>query len=60
MNNNNNNAQCINGVDCHVTGCAYHTAGDCCCASEIKVANEKALKKAETFCSTFSPKSGCC
>lgn len=60
MNNNCNNSACINGVCCHVCNCVHHTQTDCCDAQKIDVANDKAQQKGETFCSTFSPRSGCC
>lgn len=49
----------ITGVDCDVTNCKYNTRESKCSASEIKVANEQASTKKETFCSTFCPR-GCC
>lgn len=50
---------CINRVDCNVSNCVYNEKGRSCAADHIKVANEQAEKKAETFCSTFSLKNGC-
>lgn len=51
----------LRGVGCGVTGCKYNGchqgAGNTCCASHIHVQNESAVRKAETFCSTFEPKS---
>ena len=46
----------LHGVGCCVSGCKYHTAENRCTATGITVQNENAQKKAETFCSTFSPK----
>lgn len=50
----------LSGVDCDVTNCKYHGshcgAGCACCASHINVQNPSAMRKAETFCSTFEPK----
>ena len=49
----------ITGVDCDVTNCKYNTIDCKCAANEIKVKNENATTKSETFCSTFCPR-GCC
>lgn len=49
----------ITGVGCDVTNCKYNTIDSKCSASEIKVKNEKATTKSETFCGTFCPR-GCC
>ena len=49
----------LSGVGCDVTNCKYNTVDSRCCASHIKVQNEKASTKSETFCSTFCPR-GCC
>lgn len=51
---------CINRVGCNVSTCTFNDNGCYCLADHIKVANEKAEKKAETFCSTFNPKGGSC
>lgn len=51
---------CTNRIDCNVCNCAFNDKGSYCIADHIKVANENAEKKAETFCSTFSLKDGCC
>lgn len=52
----------LQGVGCDVTGCKFngvhHGTGCTCCASHINVRNENAMRKAETFCSTFEPKKG--
>lgn len=49
------------GVGCDATHCKYNGihcgAGASCCAAQITVRNENAMRKAETFCSTFEPKS---
>ena len=58
MNQNNNNTQ-LSGVGCSVSGCKYHTMDNCCSAEHISVQNENAQQKAETFCSTFTPKASC-
>lgn len=50
---------CICRVDCNVCTCVFNDKGAYCAADHIKVANEKAERKAETFCATFSPKKGC-
>ena len=49
----------ITGVGCDATNCKYNTIDSKCSASNIKVKNEKATTKTETFCSTFCPR-GCC
>ena len=50
----------LRGVGCDVTNCKYNGchcgAGETCCAGHISVKNESAMRKAETFCSTFEPK----
>ncbi len=48
--------ECINRVGCNVQSCTYNKMGCECTASKIDVANEKAERKAETFCSTFAPR----
>ena len=49
----------LHGVGCDVTSCKYST-GDCrCCAETIRVRNEKAETKSETYCSTFCPRGSC-
>ena len=49
----------LKGVGCDVTHCRYNGthcgAGATCCAKQITVRNESAMRKAETFCSTFEP-----
>lgn len=49
----------LHGVGCNVTNCKYNGThcgeGSTCCASKITVKNENAMRKAETFCSTFEP-----
>ena len=48
---------CVSGVGCDVTNCKYNdTACKCCTAEHIKVENKAAIKKAETFCGTFAPR----
>ncbi len=51
-----NSSECINRVGCNVQSCAHNTEGCYCIAEKIDVANEKAERKAETFCATFAPK----
>lgn len=51
---------CINRVDCNVCTCVYNCDDHYCKADHIQVANDKAERKAETFCSTFAPKGSCC
>ncbi len=46
----------VKGVGCGVKDCKYHGAGNSCTASHINVENERARRKAETFCSTFMSK----
>jgi hypothetical protein len=47
------------GVGCDATHCRYNGthcgAGATCCAAQITVRSENAMRKAETFCSTFEP-----
>lgn len=47
------------GVGCDVASCKYNTTDCKCCANHISVQNEKANRKSETFCSTFSPRGTC-
>lgn len=49
----------ITGVGCDATNCKYNTIDSKCSASHIKVQNERATTKTETFCGTFCPR-GCC
>ncbi len=51
------NGKCAEGVKCNVFGCEYNSSDYRCTADHIKVENEQAESKAETFCSTFRPKS---
>lgn len=53
MNEMNGKQECINGVKCGVGHCKYHTTENRCTAGRINVQNESAMKKAETFCSTY-------
>ena len=47
------------GVGCDVTACKYNTIDCRCTASNIKVKNEKAETKSETYCGTFCPRGSC-
>jgi hypothetical protein len=47
------------GVGCDVTACKFNTVDRRCAAEEIKVQNEHAESKAETYCSTFCPRGTC-
>ena len=53
MNEKTNSGKIVQNVGCTVKDCVYHMKSDICCAREITVSNEKAQRKAETFCSTF-------
>ena len=57
MSDMNERCDCLNGVGCGVCACKYHTSENRCTAERINVQNENACRKAETFCSTFTPKS---
>ena len=49
--------KCVKGVGCDVYNCRYNDNDcKCCTAEHISVENKTAVKKAETFCSTFTPK----
>lgn len=48
----------LTGVDCTVTECIHHAAGDKCCAHSIKVNGRNSKTSAETECETFKP--NCC
>jgi hypothetical protein len=45
-------------VGCGVTNCSYHGDGDICRADSIQVESPNAVRKGETYCSTF--KTSCC
>ena len=47
----------LRGVGCEVESCKFHCAGNLCNANKITVESELAVRKAETFCSTFAMKS---
>lgn len=48
---------CVKNVGCQVTNCKYHGLLNRCTAEQITVQNENAMKKGETYCATFVPKS---
>ena len=49
--------KCVQGVGCSVTNCKYNdTQCKSCTAEHISVQTRTAMKKGETFCDTFSPK----
>ena len=45
--------------NCYVTNCKYNTIDCKCSASNIKVKNENAATKGETYCSTFCQRGSC-
>ena len=49
----------IDGITCDVTGCKYNTTDCKCTAGSIKVKNEKASTKGETYCATFCQRGSC-
>ena len=57
MNMDKNSCGCVLGVGCDVHNCKYND-NECkrCTAEHIKVENKTAMKKGETFCDTFLPK----
>ena len=52
--NENDSGLC--SVDCAVSSCQYHGTDNCCHADAISVESKGAIRKAETFCSTFTPR----
>ena len=59
MDNAKKNCGCVQGVGCDVYNCRYNdNTCKSCTADHIMVENKTALKKGETFCDTFSPKTG--
>ena len=57
MEHEKNRCDCVLGVGCDVYNCKYNdNECRCCTAEHIMVENTTAVKKAETFCGTFSPK----
>ena len=50
---------CLQGVGCSVLSCRYNdTQCKACKAEHINVQNKSAMKKGETFCDTFAPRTG--
>ncbi len=47
----------LNGVGCDVISCRYHGCDNHCHADSINVESLNAIRKVETFCGTFEPKS---
>ena len=47
-------------IGCDVKNCTYNENGTVCTAQHISVENTKATTQAETYCSTFMRKDGCC
>jgi len=43
------------GVSCDAINCEFQRSG-CCHADNIRVQSPEAMRKSETFCSTFHPK----
>ena len=50
---------CVQNVSCCVKDCKFHSENGTCGAGAIRVSNEKARRKAETFCSTFENRASC-
>jgi len=46
----------VTAVGCSVENCHYHTKENRCAAKRIAVQDASALRKGETFCSTFTLK----
>ncbi len=51
--------ECNPGVGCDVSSCKYNTVDYRCSAEHIKVKNERAMTKGETYCGTFCPRGTC-
>ena len=47
-----------NFVCCEVENCKYHSTDCRCHADSITVQSPAAMRKGETFCGTFAPKTG--
>lgn len=54
----NDNYSWITNVGCNVHSCSFNTEDHYCSAQRIDVENDRAQRKAETFCATFSAKGG--
>ena len=48
----------ITGVNCDATNCRFNTTDRKCSADSIKVKNERAVTKGETYCETFAQRGG--
>lgn len=59
MNDSKNCCGDIQGVSCDATNCKYNTTDCKCTAGSIKVKNEKAVTKGETYCGTFCQRGSC-
>ena len=46
----------LTGVGCDVISCKFHGRDNCCHEDSITVESHNAIRKAETFCSTFEAK----
>ena len=51
------NGDMLYGVTCDAAHCRYHAHDNRCLAENIMVESPNAIKKAETFCGTFVPRS---
>lgn len=49
----------LSGVDCTVSECVHHTAGNKCSANSIKVNGNNSKTSCDTECETFKPNSCC-
>jgi len=57
MDTKHNNCNCIPEIGCDVYNCKYNdNSCSACTAEHIKVENKYALKKGETYCGTFAPR----
>jgi hypothetical protein len=56
MDNKKNCCEKLKGVGCGVVNCKFHSSDNYCHADQIKIESQNAMKKAETFCGTFSPR----
>ncbi len=45
------------GVSCDAAHCKFHGHDNRCMAENIAVESPSAIKRAETFCGTFTPRS---
>ena len=59
MEQNRQDKRTVKGVGCSVHNCRYNdTSCKSCTAQHITVQNTAAVQKGETFCDTFTPRSG--